>query len=167
MDGSNLSAKCTVNVVNPVSLKNLSLDRSYLEIAAGNVRQLGVTFTPTNTTALGLNWSSSNPKAATVDQTGRITAKSVGKTMITVSSLKTPALTAKCTVNVLFSDVTNKNLAAYTPIYWGVEKGFVNGYGSYFDIDANCTRAQFVLFLWRVAGRPAAKTTALKFKDNA
>ena len=43
----------------------------------------------------------------------------------------------------------------------------VNGYGSYFDIDGKCTRAQFVLFLWRAAGKPKAKATTLHFKDAA
>ena len=74
---------------------------------------------------------------------------------------------ATCEVRILFSDVTNKNLAAYEAIYWGTDKGYVKGYGSYFDINGECTRAQFVLFLWRAAGRPAPKTADLKFKDAA
>ena len=72
---------------------------------------------------------------------------------------------ATCDVRVLFKDVTNKNLAAYDAVYWGADNGVVAGYGSYFDIDAACTRAQFVLFLWRAAGRPEPKSTNLKFKD--
>ena len=70
-------------------------------------------------------------------------------------------------MRVLFSDVTNKNLAAYDAIYNLADRGIVKGYGSYFDINGKCTRAQFVLFLWRYAGKPAPKSTNLKFNDAA
>ena len=66
-----------------------------------------------------------------------------------------------------FTDVTDPKKAAYKAIYTLAEKGIVKGYGTWFDIGGQCTRAQFVLFLWRLAGKPAPKSTKLSFKDAA
>ena len=137
-----------------------------IELPAGKTTTLSAVFEPADATNKKIIWKSSNPKAAVVDENGIITGKAVGNTLIT-GVTEDGGYSDSCNVRVLFSDVTNKNLAAYNAIYWGVEKGFVNGYGSYFDINGECTRAQFVLFLWRAAGKPAAKATTLKFKDAA
>ena len=70
-------------------------------------------------------------------------------------------------MTVLFKDVTDKSKAVYNAVYSLAAKGIVKGYGSYFDVNGKCTRAQFVLFLWRYAGKPAPKSTNLKFTDAA
>ena len=49
---------------------------------------------------------------------------------------------------------------------WAVEKGITKGTSdSTFTPDGVCTRAQAVTFLWRAAGSPAAKASALPFAD--
>ena len=138
--------------------------KTSLEIAAGQSAELIATVSPTNATNKKVQWKSSKPSVVSVDEYGKITAKSRGLATISATTVS-GNFTAKCSVRVLFSDVTNKKLAAYDAIYWGADKGYVNGYGSYFDINGKCTRAQFVLFLWRAAGKPLAKATTLKFKD--
>ena len=51
-------------------------------------------------------------------------------------------------------------------VVWAVEKGITSGTSTVtFDPNGNCTRAQAVTFLWRAAGSPAAKSSAMPFAD--
>ena len=144
----------------------LSLESAYLEIPAGTSKTLAVTVSPSGTDVGKLTWRSSNPKTVTVDENGKITAKTRGTATVQVWN-PDRTLTARCKINVLFNDVTNKKLAVYNAVYVLSNKGVLNGYGSYFDVNGGCTRAQFVLFLWKYAGKPAPKSTKLTFTDSA
>ena len=43
------------------------------------------------------------------------------------------------------------------PVYWASENGYVQGYkNGNFGPKDNCTRSQFVVILWRMAGRPSS-----------
>ena len=49
---------------------------------------------------------------------------------------------------------------------WAVENGITTGTdATHFSPDGICTRAQAVTFLWRTAGSPASKTSAMPFTD--
>ena len=49
---------------------------------------------------------------------------------------------------------------------WAVETGITKGTDdTHFSPDGICTRAQAVTFLWRTAGSPASKTSAMPFTD--
>ena len=49
---------------------------------------------------------------------------------------------------------------------WAVESGITKGTDdTHFSPDGICTRAQAVTFLWRAAGSPAAKSSAMPFAD--
>ena len=51
-------------------------------------------------------------------------------------------------------------------VIWAVDKGITSGTSAVtFDPNGNCTRAQAVTFLWRAAGSPAPKTSAMPFAD--
>ena len=51
-------------------------------------------------------------------------------------------------------------------VVWAVEKGITSGTSAVtFDPNGNCTRAQAVTFLWRAAGSPATKSSAMPFAD--
>ena len=51
-------------------------------------------------------------------------------------------------------------------VIWAVDKGITTGTSATtFNPDATCTRAQIVTFLWRAAGSPAAKSSAMPFAD--
>ena len=74
-----------------------------------------------------------------------------------------PVLDSK---DFLFTDVQDPALSYYEPVYWGVGKGIIAGFADgTFRPNDSVTRAQVVLFLWRAAGKPAPKSTNLKFKD--
>ena len=113
-----------------------------------------------------LNWTSSNEKVAVVDENGKVTAKTYGTTVITASYSENPDLLATYNVQALFYDVSDSTQSYYKPVYWGADNGVVAGFngGEYFGPDDDCTRAQFVTFLWRLAGKPTG-TKDVSFPD--
>jgi uncharacterized protein YjdB len=62
--------------------------------------KLNPIFTPTYATDKELDWKSSNPAVATIDQSGNVTAETYGTTIITATSKQDPTKIAKCTVVV-------------------------------------------------------------------
>ena len=51
-------------------------------------------------------------------------------------------------------------------VIWAAANGITNGVGNgLFGVDALCTRAQAVTFLWRAAGSPAPEISAMPFTD--
>ncbi len=64
----------------------------------------------------------------------------------------------------VFRDVKSGSFY-YDAVQWAVKNGVTNGTGAdTFSPDDSCTRYQIVLFLWRAAGKPEAKT-AVSFTD--
>ncbi|MBO4938475.1 MAG: leucine-rich repeat protein [Oscillospiraceae bacterium] len=64
-----------------------------------------------------------------------------------------------------FIDVIKKDYY-FTPVLWAVSKGITTGLSpTYFGVDENCTRGQFVTFLWRAAGEPEPTTADNPFTD--
>ena len=64
-----------------------------------------------------------------------------------------------------FVDVTNSSEYYYDAVLWAAENGITTGTDStHFTPDDTVTRAQFVTFLWRLAGKPAS-STANSFTD--
>jgi hypothetical protein len=64
-----------------------------------------------------------------------------------------------------FSDV-DSSAYYYKAVLWAAEKGITKGYDDgTFRPDDTCLREHAVTFLWRVAGKPAAKTKTNAFND--
>ena len=146
------------------------------------------TNTLTKTTDGTVTFKSGNTKVATVDSaSGLVTIKGAGTATITASSAEgknykagsasyiltaeapaTPTPTPKPTVSG-FSDVQDPNHAYYKAIYWAADAGITKGYpDGTFGIDKSCTRGEMMMFLWRYAGKPAAKAVSKSpFKDVA
>jgi len=166
------TATCKVTVTgSAVSVTGVSLDKTSLEIIAGQSAVLTATVKPSSASNKTVKWSSSDTKVAEVITGtsvagGVVTAKSQGRVTVTATTVDGNKK-ATCKVLVLFRDVTDKSKAVYNAVYALADLGIVKGYGTYFDVSGPCTRAQFVLFLWRLAGKPAPKSTTLKFTDAA
>ena len=63
-----------------------------------------------------------------------------------------------------FEDVAS-NAYCYDAVNWAVERNITSGTGKYtFSPDSSCTRADFVTFLWRAAGKPVVNF-AMNFSD--
>lgn len=71
-------------------------------------------------------------------------------------------------INNPFSDVSSTGACApyYTAILWAAEQGITTGFNDgTFKPHQTVTRAEFVTFLWRYYGKPAASTAANPFVD--
>ena len=147
-----------VAVKPPVSI---SLDKKEANIVCGKTLTLKATLK--NSTEK-ITWKSSDTKIATVDSNGKITAKMAGKVTI---SAAVEGKTAKCTVTVLYKDVTNSSDFWYAPTNYLTAKGVVKGYANQTEFRPanNCTRAQMVTFLYRLQGEPKTKSDTTKFTD--
>lgn len=155
-----------------VELTGLTLTPKKVDLEVGKSYQLSAVKQPANAEG-SLTWTSSKPAVAAVDKTGKVTAKGEGTATITVTC---GTKSAACTVTVskpLVPEVpgttfTDVPAGAYyeEAVGWAVEKGITKGTSdSTFTPDGVCTRAQAVTFLWRAAGSPAAKASALPFAD--
>ena len=110
-DGSNKSATFTVTVTKKViKVTKISLSASTLLTKVGYTKKITATVTPTNADNSEVTWSSSAPTVASVDQSGNITAKSVGNATITVTAKDGSGVTATCWVNVTDIKVTGITL---------------------------------------------------------
>jgi len=95
------TATCKVTVNDPIKVKSISLNTQSITIIKGRTAKLTATLNPKNATNKDVIWSSSNTKAAKVDQNGNVTAisSSAGLATITVKT-KDGSKTAKCIVSV-------------------------------------------------------------------
>ncbi|MBO4579083.1 MAG: S-layer homology domain-containing protein [Clostridiales bacterium] len=73
----------------------------------------------------------------------------------------------KVNLTVVYKDVLDENDFWYKPTYALSAKGVVKGYDNQtkFKPANDCTRAQMVTFLWRLAGSPAPKSGTCNFSD--
>lgn len=83
---SDKSVTCVINVVDKISLNNISISKSSLSMKEGESQKLSVNYYPSNATNKKVSFSSSNTKVVVVDNNGNVTAKGVGSAMITVVS---------------------------------------------------------------------------------
>ena len=97
----------------------------------------------------------------------KLTGKGGGKYTFTMPS-------GKATVEASFTPAKSENPFTDVPsgayyedaVAWAVNNGITGGTSATtFAPDGFCTRAQAVTFLWRAAGSPAPKSTAMAFTD--
>ncbi len=140
---------------------SLTLDKSSMNIICGEKGSLKATVTETSEK---VSWKSSDTKIATVDANGKITTKMAGTVTITAS---VAGKKATCTVTVLYKDVVKTSDFWYAPTNYLTKNGIVKGYDNQtlFKPTNECSRAQMVTFLYRLAGQPTPKKTTTDFKD--
>ncbi|KIR02117.1 Protein of unknown function DUF11 [Lachnospiraceae bacterium TWA4] len=97
-DGSGKSASCKVNVTRLV--RNITLNKKFITLKAGESKQLKVTVYPSNASNKSLTWKSNNPSVATVDANGTVRGIKKGNAIITVTTNDGSRLTDKCDVKV-------------------------------------------------------------------
>ncbi len=138
--------------------QEFKLNKSSLNLPCGKSETLKASG---NATVL---WFSKDSSVATVNGSGKVTGKKVGKTEIFASSFD-GSYQVSCKVRVLFKDVTDSSLFYFEPIYTLFDKGVIGGYDDgTFRPTGNCNRAAVVTFLWKLAGRPEPGKMAT-FKD--
>ena len=98
MDGSGVSASCTVTVTKK-SVLGVELNTTSLSMSKGAQFKLVPTFYPTDATDKGVIWSTSNASVATVDANGVVTAVGTGSCVIKATA-RDGGYVAKCNVKV-------------------------------------------------------------------
>ena len=98
-DGSNLSATCAVSVTT-VPVESVTLNRTELEMNEGSSYTLSATVLPSDAYNRSLTWTSSNPRVATVNSNGRVTAIGIGSTIVTATTNDGTNISAACHVTV-------------------------------------------------------------------
>ena len=83
----NKTASCVV-YVSPViiAVESVNLDKTKLEMTAGDTEQLTATVLPEDATDPSVSWSSNNPEVASVSEAGEVTANAAGSAIITVTT---------------------------------------------------------------------------------
>jgi len=84
---------------NSITPTSISLNKTTNTLQNGAIDQLSATILPTNASNKSVNWTSSNSAIASVDASGLITAKAIGTTTITATTVD-GGLTDKCSVTV-------------------------------------------------------------------
>lgn len=109
----NKTASFTINV-NPISVKQITLDKTQLVLKKGETATLTATISPENATNKDVEWSSQNSSIARIDQNGKITAVSPGNTVIEAKSESTGTVIATCNLSVIVTcdslSITNKTV---------------------------------------------------------
>lgn len=95
--GGSIKHTVTVRQSGYISVNELSLDKTSLELAVGDMEQLTATIKPDNATDKAIKWSSDKPAVASVDAGGVVTATTAGSATITAQA---GGKTATCTVTV-------------------------------------------------------------------
>lgn len=99
-------------VVNPVTIKSISLNETNYKLGIDGEIKLYVTFNPSNATNKKITWTSSNSSVATVNSNGVVTAKKLGDTIITAQTSNGKVATCKIKVTNESIPVTSLSLSA-------------------------------------------------------
>lgn len=86
--------------VKEVAVQSVTLSKSTLDLTVGDSFSLTASISPSNATNKAVTWSSSNSSIASVDSSGRVTAKGNGTATITVKSAANASISDTCTVTV-------------------------------------------------------------------
>ena len=92
------SASCKVTVLQPVT--SISLNRSSLTMEATDTFQLQASVYPSNAADQRVQWTSSDPAVASVDENGLVTALKEGTSTVTAAALDGSGVTRTCQVTV-------------------------------------------------------------------
>jgi formylglycine-generating enzyme required for sulfatase activity len=99
------TARCIVNVIQPVHLvTSVRISKAFHTMESGTNWHLWADILPTNATTKEVEWLSSNPEIATVNQYGTVTAHKPGKVQITAESGE---LSSACDITVTENTVIN------------------------------------------------------------
>lgn len=96
VSSGDFTAVCSVNVINPVT--SITLSEELIPLVKGKSIQLNATVLPSDASDTSITWSSSNPAAVGVSDTGMVTAYLGGTA--TITAMTSNGLTASCSIVV-------------------------------------------------------------------
>lgn len=152
-----------------IPVEKVTLNHSRISLKAGETAALTASVTPSDATDKKVSWSTSNSQIASVDQSGRITAKKAGQAVITA---KAGEKSASCTITVslaapaaLKTKITGTGTIALT---WNSVKG-ADGYEIYRTAGKSKTYKKIASVKGKTAYTDKKKTvgTAYTYKVRA
>ena len=90
-------AMCNITIEVPVS--TASIDEKDITMYVGETKRLSYSVLPVNATNTTVTWTSTRPNVASVDSSGRVTARQAGSTVIMLKTVD-GGITAYCNVTV-------------------------------------------------------------------
>ena len=106
-EDGNKTASCKVTVTEAfvkAEVMSVSLNKTELTLSIGETETLIASVLPENATNRAVSWKSSDNNVAQVDSNGKITAKDVGKALITATT-NDGEKTATCTLTVIYGNI--------------------------------------------------------------
>lgn len=97
-----------------IPVETLKLDKTSLSMVVNQVEQITAKVLPENAVNKNIEWGSSDPSVATVDQNGKVTATGIGTAIITATTKDGSNIKDTCTVTV--TDLS-KNRAVLSVTY--------------------------------------------------
>ena len=150
--GTNVSASCTVTVVNSNLPDGISLGLNHVNMERFSTRQLTATVWPDNVDT-SVKWKSSRSSIVSVDKNGLLTAKKAGAATITCYSVKDKTVKATLTVTV-YQKATPRSLTM-TPATEVMVRGDT------LQLRATPTPSDASAYVtWRVSSKSRASITA-------
>ena len=150
--GTNVSASCTVTVVNSTLPDGISLGLNHVNMERFSTRQLTATVWPSTVDA-SVRWKSSRSSIVSVDKNGLLTAKKAGVATITCYSVKDKTVRATLTVTV-YQKATPRSLTM-TPSTEVMVRGDT------LQLRATPTPSDASAYVtWRVSSKSRASITA-------
>ena len=150
--GTNVSASCTVTVVNSNLPDGISLGLNHVNMERFSTRQLTATVWPSTVDA-SVRWKSSRSSIVSVDKNGLLTAKKAGVATITCYSVKDKTVKATLTVTV-YQKATPRSLTM-TPSTEVMVRGDT------LQLRATPTPSDASAYVtWRVSSKSRASITA-------
>ncbi len=139
---SEAAYKATVLSDNPFktfSMTSFTIDKEKLVLGAGDKSMLTVAVTPSDFSGLDMNWTSSNPEVASVDNNGNVTAINPGEAVITVAPAYVSGFIAECRISVTDGSGVGEIESDGNPIRVVVKEGSI-------EIFNACTESQVRLY---------------------
>lgn len=99
-DGTNTDRYTPVEINIDILIASITLNKSSLTLQEGQEEKLSATISPSNAKDKTVTWSSSDISVATVDDNGKVTAKSKGSATITCMANDGSGVQATCFVTV-------------------------------------------------------------------
>ena len=174
----NLTAEAngTVELFAVWELVTYKLDKTFINLAVNDTAQLRLVGTD-GSYGEG-TWTSSDPSVAAVDENGLVTGVIYHTGTIKVHVVMDNGYEEDCEVQTRFWDVNgspNKEdedyQYYYNAVYWGADHtpyAITKGYDlEYFGVGQGCTRKDFILFLYRLAGQPTVSKADINAMKEA
>ena len=98
------------STIDPDAVTSVSILPTSLDLYKGNTADLIVEVLPLTAEDRSINWTSSDPSVAVVNENGMVTAVAAGTAVITATSNADDSVSAECPVSVLCVDKTFHNI---------------------------------------------------------